>query len=550
MLVSLVCCLVTTSVLCGLAPASAQEPTLPVFPQEHIDEAMNDVAVVPGKTTGDCFVFPAGRAPEGTMGASMALQYLALVAHYYPDARSTTGAQVADKVAMCIRTFLTGGQEPGVLGYYGWVQPKAASVLALARNNAAVWTLLSTDERRRADWLMRVFAVVGNFTTNAQHRCRTGVTLTDGAGGFLPNQRGYASVMTYAFAYFGGVDEVNAILAGFDFDEYLARFNEFGWTRLEQQWTGEPETELMMEGSLLEYTDPSDPAATCRVTDEGVRAPYTFLGPVVGDPDTGVRYPADEAVPYEPFELFRSEEAGFMYASRVRDRAHRSSEGCDVVGRLLGESRFVGEIGMAYEFNAHSGRSSMHYVWAGQHIALTHYSTLVALGYWKHGDQEYDRVRDQVWIGNEHYFYEAAEYGWLQSDGQGRCGEVKAASQVDEQGRPIGLADGPSGFKEQKRIYDAMFRGKAELVAPATRPDDALPPELNVLDGSSRAGDARQDVTRAETAVATDRTGRLPLSISGGVLVAVLIVAALIGVSSRRSSAGRHRRHDPARRSR
>jgi hypothetical protein len=422
------------------------------FTQSEIDRAMTEVEEVKNNNTWaaqDCFDYETNYGIVDSAASTAALQYLALVAHQQPLAKSSGNELVANRVATCIHHFLSAGKDPLLYGIYGWSEPLAVSTLALAKQTPAVWLLVSLDDKTRADWFMKTAAVVGNFEHNAAHSCKLDIPL-ERLGGFLPNQRGYPAVMSYVYMYFGDAAQVNASLASFNFDDYIARFNEFGWTRNKDLWTRNTATRQLMEGSLTTY---SAAGGSCTVTSQGVRRPFTFRGTIVGDPNTGARTTPGTTVPYSPFDIFKREEAGFMYGNKVVNTSTVAYTGADCLGQfghLVGSaSQYTGQLGMAYEFSTNpEGRSSLHYVWAGQRIALPHYATIVALGYWP-ATADGDAVRAQIRRANEHIYFEAGAQGWYGADSQGRCGQT-----LTEQS----FTTWRSGYSYGKDIYISALR--------------------------------------------------------------------------------------------
>jgi hypothetical protein len=443
-----------------VTPVEVEAPTpgdLPAFTQSRINTAMTEVREyrVNGQwLTGASFDFEPNYDTTGTIGAACAMHYLALVAFYYPNATSTSsGALVANQVATSINHFLSNGKEPRLYGMYGWTQPLAAYTLVLGKNTPAVWNQLSTATKTRADWLMRTFAVVGNMMHNAAHYNTDDTSLDillDREGAFLPNQRGYVGPMGAAHIYFGGAAAVNAILAAFDFDEYIAKFNEYGWTKNRTNWTLNAATRELMEGDRLTYVGDGGSAYS---TASGAARPFT-LRTKAPNAVTGVLARGGE-VTYTPFNLFAAEEGGWAYGLNVRNTSYTmmTASCCpNQFGSLVGAaSQYTGQLGMMYEFSdATVGRSSFHYTAAANKISIAHWSTLVALGQWP-DTAEGDALHEQCRIANDHHYYEAGVQGWRCADCQNRCNQIRNET--------IEGSNWRSGYFYGKEIFTVMFRG-------------------------------------------------------------------------------------------
>lgn len=414
-------------------PPEAPEPPeeTPVFDSALISEALTWTTPV--------FTWEADYNASSVIGAENAMFFLALVSYYYPD-----NVAAVTKTRDIIQASLSANREPVLFGMYGWGQPLFAAVLVLAKNTPTVWDQLTADQINRADWMMRLFAVVGNYAHNAAHSIRLDVALSRN-GQYLPNQRNYVGPMSYNYLYWGGAAEVNAILAAFNFDTYLAQMASFGWTRNRNLWLANSQTRQIFNGALLSYTNPAN-GANATVTSQGVRRPFTFRGISV-NPETGVRSVGPE-YSYTPLNMIIGEELGYMYGLEIMDEAPHTMTDAQcpgVTGHINGAgSAYVGEMGMCYEFGTNpEGRSSFHYTSAGNHPVTAHWATLKALGV------DLDLAWYHLWYANEHLYYEAAIQGWWTADGQGRCNQVRGEASV---------TSWRHGYIFNKEIYRAVMR--------------------------------------------------------------------------------------------
>jgi hypothetical protein len=400
------------------------------------------------------FQFQPGWDDTGILAASAAMHYLALVAYHDPTATSTTsGNDVAEQVASAVEQMVASGREPWLNGMYGWCQPMAAATLLLARNTTAVWDQVSTDARDRADFLMKIYAVTGNYMHNYAHGVnnvgqRLSVDLGRN-GAYLPNQRGYAASMSYAYAWFGGATAVNAILAAFDWDDYIAQMTAYGWTDIRGIWQARAQVRQQFEGTLLSYTNTSNGAIN-RVTAAGVTIPFT-MAQVNVVPTTGVRSTGSAVTTFTPQAIFDAEDLGYTWGLNVMTNgttSYKNDPTCTVTGHLVGGApSFTGDLGMAYEFGANpEGRSSLHYSYFGSRIAQVHLSTMASLGYLATSGPSWD----QACTALEHFLKVAAIQGWYQADAQGRCARTDTAESY--------LKNFPTGYIYMDDIYSQLIR--------------------------------------------------------------------------------------------
>jgi hypothetical protein len=295
--------------------------------------------------------------------------------------------------------------------------------------------------------------VTGNYMHNYAHGVsnvgqRLSVDLGRN-GCYLPNQRGYAAGMSYAYAWFGGAAAVNAVLAAFDWDDYIDQMVAYGWTDIRAIWQARVQVRQQFEGTLLSYTNTSNGAQN-RVTAAGVQIPFTMAHQNV-NPTTGTRS-TGTAVAYTPQAIFDAEDLGYTWGLNVMTNAptaYVNDPTCNgTIGHLVGaEAEFTGDLGMAYEFGTNpEGRSSLHYSYFGSRLAQVHLSTMASLGYLATSGPSWD----QACTALEHFLRVAAIQGWYQADGQGRCRRTDTAASY--------LLNFPTGYIYMDDIYSQLIR--------------------------------------------------------------------------------------------
>ena len=212
---------------------------------------------------------------------------------------------LADRVLEHIRNFISGGYEPMFSAGPFWCYETVSMALALTRHTSSIWERLTSDEQKKVDLIMRCYAVSSAFANNDCNSYYTGPALTGNYHkSWNPNHR-MANVfpIVAAFAYFSaegdGKEIVNSILLDFDYDKYIEKFEEYGFTRVRGAWNARgieledgrraPDTkELMMYGG----------EAFLSVYDRGMKKNNFKLGQSLGS-GRGVR----EIFTYHGYEL-------------------------------------------------------------------------------------------------------------------------------------------------------------------------------------------------------------------------------------------------------
>ncbi|MGH7185547.1 MAG: hypothetical protein ACREIB_04620, partial [Pseudomonadota bacterium] len=370
----------------------------PAFPQDVIDEAFAEPLHECGCP---------GTSPKSRHAAIM----LALVARLHPNATSRSGALVRERVATQIDEMLKAGHDSRNTGIQGpgFDATANTAILALARHTPEVWNLLSADDRNRADWYMRMAAIVGNRKHNEANSCHLSFGL-DVGGGSNPNQRPDMRQMSYVWIYFGSAVAVNAELAAFNYDTYLNQFKAFGWDRNVGEWT---------RPNVRQMTESGGTVGNCTVNPDGARRPFDVVrGRVAGAPldCPTFGYAGDgKLLAYTPINVFRREEHEYNLGAQVVEQSCKKNPdaSCNEYGRLLSgaPSPHLGEVGMFLEYNINT-RSSPVYVTLGANLSIVHYAVLAALGFWDSGNPAYDEMEDRFWIAMDDARYKN-EQGWF-----------------------------------------------------------------------------------------------------------------------------------------
>ena len=288
-----------------------------------------------------------------------ALNYLALVAFHD---RSDNYPDVSSKIIEQLQHVISGANEPCCRGTIaGWADNSLAQTIALAKHTESVWEKLSKAEKERLDLLMKAMAIAGNYCQNSRNRIHKCLYQSfEWRKSWNPNhQEGYVGVMIAAWIYFGGADEVNAVLTSFDYDNYMEKFQMYGFNNVKTCWqtTGK---ELMENGGKdtgggLTY---------------GVKIPFRYTS-----------LSGYGELEYDPYLLYR-DLADRMYKHTV------TSEGCDGKAFIVdgSHSPYEGQKGMCYEFDgvdASGCRSSARYCYDGWCNNILTAASLESFGLWR-----------------------------------------------------------------------------------------------------------------------------------------------------------------------
>jgi hypothetical protein len=341
------------------------------------------------------------------LDGTFAFYTLSLAAYTRRDSSASAeslGTPYSEAVTDRLRVVVAGGNEPECQGGIGgWSHGPLAWALAFARHTPAVWAGLSKDEQARTDLLMQALAVAANFCLDDDNAYRC---LIDGeqnwAKGMNPNHvEGYVGAAMAAAWYFG-VDELDAFFMTFDFDAFLGRVRDAGFSNIEGAWTRTPDTRrVLMEGGLFNEGRPSIGLG------RGVHGNRFTYG--------GLRLD-------QSWEIYRS------LAERMFSKVVQSSQPVDGLtektqiidtddqGNPL-RSPFEGQLGMCYEFlttNAHMNgtrfRSSLFYVYEGWMLNMANAVALRARGLWPEPEDS-RTLRTCMIVGTGDFFFRM-EHGY------------------------------------------------------------------------------------------------------------------------------------------
>src|SRR5258708_7842775 len=152
--------LIFWAITCFATLAKAQ--TGPVFSQAAIDDAMGQSMVAFGSDSSGSH----GDTPAVVHSAT-AFYYLSMVAHFNPNAASSSGNSVAGHVLAFFRFYIAGGHEPSCSNpLFGWGDGPFGQGLLYIRTTPWLWNSLSGAEQRKAELPMKPLPVSGTRRFN------------------------------------------------------------------------------------------------------------------------------------------------------------------------------------------------------------------------------------------------------------------------------------------------------------------------------------------------------------------------------------------------
>lgn len=297
---------------------------------------------------------------------SGALLYLLLWEHYYPGTKSKSGDTAVSRILEHLRYFLVSGNEPSMrVGPY-WGYPVTAAALTLLKKNTAIWQLLSEDEKRKIDEIMRSFAVTCAWATSDQNDYYTGPCLRGNyRKSWNPNHRSpFVLSILFATIYFDdNVEKVNEMLTNFSYDAFVEMLEKEGFTSAKATVTTAGKT-LFEEGGEAFLENSGEPAGQGK----GVKYPYIYR-----EMPLSMREPIFSQI------LLENCRGGKV----VNEVKHEESGAHAYLEK--GSSPVLGMDGMMTEFTSHDAkgiRSDITYCAANFCILVPALAAMVALDRW------------------------------------------------------------------------------------------------------------------------------------------------------------------------
>ncbi|MBO7519961.1 MAG: hypothetical protein J6T73_04200, partial [Clostridia bacterium] len=190
-------------------------------------------------------------------------------------AEKRNSGRYSAQILTYLRYLIAGGNEPTFDYIANFSNPMISGTVAVAKTLPSVWNRLTQGEIEKLDYIMKCMAI------HAAQATDDSCNYTSGPGGkgnynknWNPNYPlGNAVQIMFCVSYFGDGDAVNEVLRTFDYDFYVARFTEWGWTNVLSTWTRE--------------TDLEAGTVTYRTAAESVSQAYDATGQIVTDDGNG-----------------------------------------------------------------------------------------------------------------------------------------------------------------------------------------------------------------------------------------------------------------------
>ena len=319
-------------------------------------------------------------------------------------ADSTFAAELKAKVIKSMKYFVSA---EGCMAFFSlepyWCYVPLTAVTLLASETPAIWDELTAAEKEKYDFMMKSLAYVLNFGNADGNNYKSGPGFR---GNFHkswnPNYR-IANVIPMLFIgkYLGGADALDAILLDFSYDETVAQFEEYGWTRAITEWTAEPPTfdgvtaptqkETMENGGSTFFVSGGEKTDS---SGKGVRVPFRYAG-----------YNSDQVADIIK-NVFEYNYSGGKVISEMICKSGSVTERAYILDGT--KSPYEGKDGMMLELGKEN-RSSTTY--ARDDFTMI-CAALAVLSELEMYDLETEGLKDnlfpKVWVGNMDYLYKIA----------------------------------------------------------------------------------------------------------------------------------------------
>jgi len=326
--------------------------------------------------------------------------YLSLAAFIDPTTASDRGVLAADRAAAHLRNIVAGGNE-----YYFDIGPwpqlsLLPDAILMARMTPAVWNQLTPAEVERVDLLMEAAFIAMNWGFNDANNFDTGFGRTGNFNkNWNPNFRvkGLIGLPAIVMYFDNDIDRMNAMLTGFDYDDFFARLEAARFTNLIGRWS-RTDREIMMNGGAMTLEN-----GTAAGQGAGVRREFVYMGMGLDD-----------------LEGIVHELMTFTFGIEVQDGWQgRLASGEDTSYTVSGNSSpWLGYMGAFTEFDSTDGggfRSDANYAWASwQVIVPAMINVNMFLDGWDGTSAQQREVAERFYIGTEDFLFKMYEgfNGW------------------------------------------------------------------------------------------------------------------------------------------
>lgn len=344
--------------------------------------------------------------------------------------------EILQRVLMHIRSLITPGQEPSFTAGPFWHYASVSLAFMVSKYTPTIWNELSADEKARIDLLMECYAVATCFVSDDDNNYKTGVSLMGNHNkSWNPNHRLamtlpiVASTVYFSYGGANGAEYVNNIFLNFDYDSFISKFDNYGFSRIKTCWStpGYLENgvrspgakELLTSGGTAIYATKNDGGDLIGLT----------LGENLGS-GVGVKgnYFTYFGIPLTNLAGIVEHMYAYTYSGgAVVSDSSAMPGGVDKEGKPLAyiidgtKSPVEGEIGMMYEMISGDGmgiRSAITYSSHDLNLVVQSMAALEFVGAYEH--DKTSELFKKIWIGNTDVIYKYTHGYHGFSLGQGR----------------------------------------------------------------------------------------------------------------------------------
>lgn len=422
----------------------------PKFTQEMIDEACAARTMYFTKGLDTANFGCAGLECKG----AKALYYLTYLARSDENAKSSSGVSVKTRAAEQIKSILYNGREPFCSSGPYWAHSVLSSSLLLVKNTPAVYSELTDDEKQRMDYIMRALAITANWGFNDQNNYLTGFDMRGNfSKGWNPNYRAAGLIPVLNAAMYFGADELNNIFTGFNYDEYMKKFEEFGFENIIYSWKIAGKN-TMEKGGGVKLTDGTDGGSG-----KGVKTEFEYNKKPLSD-ILGISY-----------DLF-----DYIYSKQVKSEA--GVKGTSAWAHIVNNetSPYEGQLGMMGEFDASDAngiRSSAGYCYDSMMCVMPFYTNLKMFGGWNSETDKQKELDKKIYVGTNDLIFKLE---------QGYQGYQKGKEQLCYEYTETGL-----GYALDKDLWNKVHLFKAEDTKCNKDPNEIKYEEVDSKDGTTQA---------------------------------------------------------------
>ncbi len=381
---------------------------------------------------------------DGAINGAQALYYLSLAVYYNEmdeqaePLTATNGMTAKEAAIKLLEFYLTGGNEPAATPSPSWGHTVFTSALIQIKNTEAIYSELSPETKDKMDWIMRAFAIAGNWGFNDNNNYDTGLNLK---GNFnktwnMNYQNAILGYVVTGSLYFGQ-DKLQDIYTDFNYDIYMEKFRQYDFINMISVWETAGKS-LMEKGVMEDGSDPVIESVYAGITDgtvvgdaggsgKGAKQKFKYTCTVNGKKQTLTL--DQEDFTEKVFAYLVEETYKFDVQSSIGKKG--ADDYCYIYGDVIGtktdpktgkityeyselKSPLEGRTGMMSEFlsaDASGIRSDAGYCYHSYMILVSIYQNMRMYGGWDSSTEYMQALDEQIYVGNEDLLFRM-EHGY------------------------------------------------------------------------------------------------------------------------------------------